>query len=156
MKINQKESGEYSIEDILMKFSNLTSKIARQYYDYAQNYSYHTIHLDYDDLKQIANMGLMSAYNKYNYNFIEDNQDKSNMMGFIPYAKKTIQGYMLRHFYETLKLRRKDYNLHEVFVSSIYAPILNNKGDSLYLEDAIKDDNYNDLDISEMQYERIN
>ena len=140
IKINQKESGEYSAEEIIIKFDNLASKIAWNFYRYTQTFEMHTSHIDAEDLKQVAFIGIINAYNKYDLNYVNKGFAEDNeVMGFVPYARRTAEGEVLKFIRGILKVRRKDYNVNEIALSSIDKPILGKDDNEMFLKDIIED-----------------
>lgn len=129
--------------------------MAWDFYRYSQKFEMHMSHIDKEDLKQIADIAIFKTYDRYDHEFTKDNHDKNNGIGFYPLLEKTIRGEMLRFIRDTLKVRRKDYNLHEIAVTSSDMPLSNQKGDSeIFLKDIIEDkDSLNDFKTLEFKLE---
>lgn len=132
--------------------------MAWEYYRYSQKFEMHMSHIDKDDLKQIADIAIFKAYDRYDHEFTKDeyeNYDKKNCIGFYPFLKKTIKGEILRYIRDSLKIRRKDYNIHEIAVTSSDMPLSNQKGDSeIFLKDIIEDEySSNDFKTLELKLE---
>lgn len=128
--------------------------MAWDFYRYSQKFEMHMSHIDKEDLKQIADIAIFKTYNRYNHEFAKDKNEK-NCIGFYPLLEKTIRGEMLRFIRDTLKVRRKDYNLHEIAVTSSDMPLSNQKGDGeIFLKDIIEDENSsNDFKTLEFKLE---
>lgn len=128
--------------------------MAWDFYRYSQKFEMHMSHIDKEDLKQIADIAIFKTYNRYNHEFAKD-KNKKNCIGFYPLLEKTIRGEMLRFIRDILKARRKDYNLHEIAVTSSDMPLSNKKGDSeIFLKDIIEDkDSLNDFKTLEFKLE---
>lgn len=128
--------------------------MAWDFYRYSQKFEMHMSHIDKEDLKQIADIAIFKTYNRYNHEFAKDKNEK-NCIGFYPLLEKTIRGEMLRFIRDILKARRKDYNLHEIAVTSSDMPLSNQKGDSeIFLKDIIEDkDSLNDFKTLEFKLE---
>ena len=128
--------------------------MAWDFYRYSQKFEMHMSHIDKEDLKQIADIAIFKTYNRYNHEFAKDKNEK-NCIGFYPLLEKTIRGEMLRFIRDILKARRKDYNLHEIAVTSSDMPLSNKKGDSeIFLKDIIEDkDSLNDFKTLEFKLE---
>ena len=155
IKIDKKEQGEYTIEEILIKFDNLANKAAWDFYRYLQSFEMHSSHIDVEDLKQVAKIGIIYAYNKYDSNYIDEpSKEYEESIGFAPYLKSTVRGEVLKYIRDILKVRRKDYNINEIAVSSINQPVLNKDNSEMFLADIIEDVNSSqDINILELRLE---
>lgn len=154
MKLNQNSTGEYSFEEIVSFYSNYLNKAVSIQFEMLKKMDQHTIHIDKEDVFQYALIGLNKAYNNYNYYYKSDNPDdkydEQDHMGFFPYMDRMVKGEIKRYCRDELKLRRKDYNMHEIKMSSLNAPVVsNNNGDDkeMFYSDIIEDnfDGFNEL-----------
>lgn len=152
IKLNQKETAEFSFEEIVEKYQNYLNNTVWGYFSTLKKLEQHTSHLDKEDLYQQALIALYKAYNNYDYDYKHnnpnDNYDETDKMGFYPYMDKMVKGEMSRLYRDELKLRRKDYNIHEINLNSFDTPICKNSDDKdMFLSDIIadEDDNYASL-----------
>lgn len=107
-----------------------------------QKFEMHTSHMDVDDLKQIADIGIIKAYQRYDYNYNDkDYKDIDSKIGFIPFLKATVEGEIRKAIRDVLKPRRKDYNIHEIAISSVDQSIPNSNGEKeVSLSEVIEDE----------------
>ena len=122
IKINQTETGEYTIEEILEKYKPFVKKTAFNFLGYLKNHGDHSIHVELEDLEQLGYMGVVKAYNNYSIEYkiehLLEKYQEDDLMGFFPYMKEKVNGEMLRHCRDILKTRRKNYNIHEIKINS--------------------------------------
>lgn len=131
IKINQTETGEYSIEEILEKYKPFIKKTAFNFLGYLKNHGDHSLHVELEDLEQLGFLGIVKAYDNYSIEYkIEnplDEYDENDPMGFFPYMEKMVIGEIRRFCRDTLKTRRKDYNIHEIKLNSLNDPAPSSK-----------------------------
>lgn len=131
IKINQTEIGEYSIEEILEKYKPFVKKTAFNFLGYLKNHGDHSLHVELEDLEQLGFLGIVKAYDNYSIEYkIEnplDEYDENDPMGFFPYMEKMVIGEIRRFCRDTLKTRRKDYNIHEIKLNSLNEPAPSSK-----------------------------
>lgn len=139
MKLNEKESGEYTLEEILEKYSSYVYKKASEFLIYLKNYGNHSLHIDIEDLQQVANIGVIKAYNNYNIEFTSEGyEDDNKSIGFFPYMKKTVNSQLRLLCRSILKTNSESYNIHEIQVSSLYEPASKEDNNDLELVDVIE------------------
>lgn len=131
IKINQTETGEYLIEEILEKYKPFIKKTAFNFLGYLKNHGDHSLHVELEDLEQLGFLGIVKAYDNYSIEYkIEnplDEYDENDPMGFFPYMEKMVIGEIRRFCRDTLKTRRKDYNIHEIKLNSLNDPAPSSK-----------------------------
>lgn len=131
IKINQTETGEYTIEEILEKYKSFVKKTAFNFLGYLKNHGDHSLHVELEDLEQLGFLGIVKAYDNYSIEYkIEnplDGYDENDPMGFFPYMEKMVIGEIRRFCRDTLKTRRKDYNIHEIKLNSLNEPTPSSK-----------------------------
>lgn len=131
MKLNQTETGEYSIEEILEKYKPFVKKTAFNFLGYLKNHGDHSLHVELEDLEQLGFLGIVKAYDNYSIEYkIKnplDDYNEDDPMGFFPYMEKNVIGEIARFCRDTLKTRRKDYNIHEIKLNSLNEPAPSSK-----------------------------
>lgn len=131
IKINQTETGEYTIEEILEKYKPFVKKTAFNFLGYLKNHGDHSLHVELEDLEQLGFLGIVKAYDNYSIEYkIEkplDDYNEDDPMGFFPYMEKMVIGEIRRFCRDTLKTRRKDYNIHEIKLNSLNEPAPSSK-----------------------------
>lgn len=139
IKINQYETGEYTIEEILEKYTSYVNKKSSEFLAYLKNHGNHSLHVDIEDLKQIANIGIIKAYNNYSIEFKnEEYKNDKTDIGFFPYMQKTVLSQLQVACRNILKTNSENYKIHEIQVSSIYEQISNDVNNDLELVDIIE------------------
>lgn len=153
IKINQNIKGEYSIEDIIKMYKPYIKQKSSFFLDELKKYGQaHSLHVEVEDLEQLAIIGLIKAYNKYDINFKSEGYDNSDdAIGFFPFMDKTVKGELLKFIRDTLFLRKKDYNIFEIGISFLDEPIPSKKDDGKDINlleslDLHEKDVYEDID----------
>lgn len=131
IKINQAKKGEYSVEEVIEIYKPYIKQKASFFLDKLRSFGQaHSLHVELEDLEQLAIIGIIKAYNLYDINFIGERYDNSDdPIGFFPFMDKNVKGELLRFMRDTLFLRRKDYNIFEIGISFLDEPVSSKKDD---------------------------
>lgn len=156
IKINLNTQGEYTVEEILDIYKNFIEKYAWNYYKYIHaKFEMHMSYVDVEDLKQLVRIAIIKTYNKYSIDFNKDENYENDTIGFFPFMKTNVDGEIKRFIRDTLKVRRKGYNIHEIAVCSVDQSIPNSKGEKeMNLAEVIEDEkSIKDFKLLELKME---
>lgn len=135
IKINQTETGEYTIEEIIEKYKPFIKKTSFHYLTFLKGFGNHSLHVELEDLEQLMIIGIVKAYNSYSIEYQTDypkdaeDYNENDPIGFFPYMEKTAVGEVRKFCRDTLKTRRKDYNIQEIKLNSLNEPASSSKDD---------------------------
>lgn len=139
--MNQYKTDYFTVEEIIELYKNYIKKVSSNYYRYLQNHVGHATYVDIEDLEQLGLLEIVKCFNKYDIDYRSKNindHDQDDAIGFFAVLEKNVQGAMLRFCRDTLKKRRKGYDLHEIKLSSFDMPInTGSDGKDLFLSDII-------------------
>lgn len=155
IKINQNQEGYYTLEEIIEIYDNYIKKQANAYYYYLNSHGAHNIYIGLEDFIQYIIIEIAKVYEMYDIDYKTETDPtfpEDEHMGFYPLMDSNVQGRLKRICRDALKKRRKDYNIHEISLTSFDAPIDtgNDDGKDITLLESVEiedKDEFEDLHI---------
>lgn len=135
IKINEKKTGEYTVEEVIEMYKPYIKQESYKCYKMLKSFGEeHSLYIELEDIEQVANMYVIKAYENYDINYKSENFDttgiEDDVIGFFSLLSSHVVGGLKKYCRDTLKLRRKGYNMFEIKINYLDQTIPGGKEDS--------------------------